>query len=155
MANRIKVAMASSVLTLRQQGWSFRRIARELGVHRETVARYVGLAEADAKPATNPTAGAEGEGGPKPAKVTAGISGPKSQCEPFRAVILEKVESGLTAQRIWQDLTEEHGFRADYESVKRFVRHLRARTPLPFRRMECEPGPRPGNQHVKRTHLSR
>jgi len=152
MANVPRMATVQAIVGLWKQGWSLRRIARELGVHRETVSRYV--AQTGAKPA-NPTAGAEGEGSPKPAKVTAGISGPKSQCEPFRAVILEKVESGLTAQRIWQDLTEEHGFRADYESVKRFVRHLRARTPLPFRRMECEPGPRPGNQHVKRTHLSR
>lgn len=46
MANRIKVAIAGSILTLRQRGWSFRRIAEALGVHRETVARYVRLAEA-------------------------------------------------------------------------------------------------------------
>jgi transposase len=137
MANVLKMATVQAIVGLWRQGWSFRRIARELGIHRDTVSRYV--AEAGAKPA-NPTAGAEGEGGAKPAKVTAGISGPRSQCEPFCAVILEKLESGLTAQRIWQDLTEEHGLRAGYESVKRFVRHLRARSPLPFRRMECEPG---------------
>ena len=47
MANRIKVAIASSIIVLRQQGWSFRRIARTLGIHRETVARYVRQQEAD------------------------------------------------------------------------------------------------------------
>ena len=54
MANRIKVAIASSILTLRRQGWSLRKIARTLGVHRETVARYVRLEEADSKPAACP-----------------------------------------------------------------------------------------------------
>ena len=71
MANRIKVAIASSILTLRQQGWSFRRIAEALGVHRETVARHVRLAEAGAKPATNLSTGSEADGEPKPANLSA------------------------------------------------------------------------------------
>jgi transposase len=55
-------------------------------------------------------------------------------------VILAYLEQGLTAQRIWQDLQNEHGFGDGYQSVQRFVRKLRSRTPLPFRRMECAPG---------------
>jgi transposase len=43
---------------------------------------------------------------------------------PFRCAIEEKLEQGLTAQRIWQDLTEEYGYSASYESVKRYVRGL-------------------------------
>ena len=35
MANWIKVAIVESILRLRQLGWSFRRIARALAVHRE------------------------------------------------------------------------------------------------------------------------
>jgi transposase len=50
------------------------------------------------------------------------------------------LERGLSAQRIWQDLTADHGFPDSYQSVQRFVRKLRATSPLPFRRMECEPG---------------
>jgi len=123
MANRIKVAMRNAILGLRGQGWSFRRIARELGVHRKTVARHVRLAES--------------QNGPNP---TAGNSGPESLCEPFREVVLAKLEQGLSAQRIWQDLVSERGFAASYESVKRFCRRLGARTPLPFRRIEVEPG---------------
>lgn len=42
VANRLKMATVHSILTLRSRGWSYRRIARELGVHRETVKRYVG-----------------------------------------------------------------------------------------------------------------
>jgi transposase len=55
-------------------------------------------------------------------------------------VIEAKVVQGLTAQRIYQDLVTEHGFDAKYPSVRRFVGKLRAGRPLPFRRMECEPG---------------
>ena len=36
MAHRIKTAKASAILLLWQRGWSFRRIARELGVRRPT-----------------------------------------------------------------------------------------------------------------------
>jgi hypothetical protein len=55
-------------------------------------------------------------------------------------VILAKVEVGLSAQRIYQDLVEENGFSDSYESVKRFVRKLRARWPERIYRLECQPG---------------
>jgi transposase len=43
MANRLKMARVQSILSLHAQGWSRRRIARELCVDRETVSRYVQL----------------------------------------------------------------------------------------------------------------
>jgi hypothetical protein len=43
--------------------------------------------------------------------------------------------------RIHQDLVEAHGATApSYYSVRRFVARLKRKTPLPFRRMETEPG---------------
>jgi DNA replication protein DnaC/transposase len=63
----------------------------------------------------------------------------RSACEPYRQVILEKLELGLSAQRIYQDLVPE-GFDHEYHSVRRFVARLRRTSPLPFRRMECEMG---------------
>jgi len=140
MANRIKVAIASSIIVLRQQGWSFRRIARTLGIHRETVARYVRQQEADSKPAANPPAGTDEDIRPEPANPPPGNPGPQSRCEPFRGAIKAKRDQGLSAQRIWQDLVAEHGFEASYTSVKRFVRRLGGNSTLPFRRMECPPG---------------
>jgi transposase len=64
----------------------------------------------------------------------------QSRCAPFRAVILAKLDQGLSAQRIHQDLVAEHGFIGKYHSVRRFVRRLGQAAPLPFRRMECAPG---------------
>lgn len=67
-------------------------------------------------------------------------AGRPSDCVPWQAVILTKLEAGLSAQRIYQDLRSEHGFPGSYYSVRRFVRHLDARQELPFRRLECGPG---------------
>ena len=140
MANRIKVAIGSSIIVLRRQGWSFRKIAQTLGIHRETVSRHVRLHEAESKPATNSPPGTGAEVGSKPANPPAGNFGPQSRCAPFRDVIAGKLDAGLSAQRIWQDLVSEEGFEASYTSVKRFVRRLGRNSPLPFRRMECKPG---------------
>ena len=50
MVNTLKMAQIHTILELRRQSWSFRRIARELGVHRETVARHVRLAVPESSP---------------------------------------------------------------------------------------------------------
>ena len=67
-------------------------------------------------------------------------SGPKSHCEEHRDVIVEKLEQGLSAKRIHQDLKAEHRLEVSYHSVRRFVQKLKQKRPLPFRRMETEPG---------------
>ena len=72
-----------------------------------------------------------------PANTTAGR---RSLCEQLRPVIEAGLVSGLSAQRIFQDLVTEHAFAGSYQSVKRFARQLGATAALPFRRMECVPG---------------
>jgi len=47
--NQLNVSLQQTTLTLAANGWSRRRIARELGIHRETVGRHLGLASS--KPA--------------------------------------------------------------------------------------------------------
>jgi transposase len=55
MANRLKMAIVQSILSLHAQGWSARRIAKALEVHRDTVSRYVrAAAPAAPKPANAP-----------------------------------------------------------------------------------------------------
>ncbi|UCC31422.1 MAG: IS21 family transposase [Phycisphaerales bacterium] len=135
MANQLGMAEQQAIITLAKHGWSRRRIARELGVHRETVSRYVRLSEEPSALANPPP-----DRDAKPAISITGSAGRQSKCEPYREIILGYLEQGLSAQRIWQDLRAEHGFADGYQSVQRFVRRLRASTPLPFRRMECAPG---------------
>jgi transposase len=141
MANQLKMAMVEAIIALLARGWSYRRIARELGVHRETVARYDRLGrQVASKPAIS-TPGSPPGRPSKPAISTPGsASGRQSHCAPYAALIEAKLDVGLTAQRIYQDLRCETDFSGSYSSVKRFVRRLGATTPLPFRRMECEPG---------------
>ena len=140
MANQLKVALVHSILTLRERGWSFRRIARSLGVHRQTVSRYIRSHEAAGEGAdSKPSKPAHGSPDPKPANPPTGC-GPPSQCEPFRDMIIAGLEQGLTYQRIWQDLQRDHGFAGGYDCVKRFGRRLKRTQALPFRRIECAPG---------------
>lgn len=113
----------------------------------------------EAKPARAPTGSEPLEAGSKPARAPTGSddiraavavgltsvpeplsSGCPSACEPWRAVILAKREQGLSAQRIYQDLVTEHGFRNKYPSVRRFVCRLGTTLVLPFRRLECAAG---------------
>ena len=139
MANRIKVAIASAIETLRKRGLSLRQIARTLDIDRATVRRHVRWVEQVANAAT-PSTGSCAGGESNAATLSTGNSAPRSLCEPYREAIREKLDQGLTAQRIWQDLVGEHGFGGRYASVKRFVRRLGKTTELPFRRMECAPG---------------
>jgi hypothetical protein len=210
MANQLAMADVQAILKLHESRWSNRRIAQELGVDRETVAKYIRAAACDSKPAKAPIGSpgvseAQGNVGwplpavasgeekgiaatmpgcspepvrsdSKPAKAPIGsdpipaeapigseplcelgvasqaspgvgqagiaASAPpcgRSACEPYRQVILEKLEQGLSAQRIYQDLVGD-GFAHKYHSARRFVAKLQSTNPLPFRRMECAPG---------------
>ena len=155
MANRIKMANVQAILTLHQNNnWSNRRIARELGVNRDTVDRYVRLAkqadENNSKRAKAPP-GSDGSDTSKPAKaltgsdnnlpvISKGLRGRRSACEPYRKIIEKKLSKGLTAQRIYQELVIERGFSHKYHSVRRYIQKLDKTSPLPFRRLECLAG---------------
>ena len=137
--NQLNVSLQHSITTLAAHGWSHRRIARELGIHRETVGRHLRLA--GSKPATV-LSGAEPDLAAKPAIPLTGClaAGRQSLCVPLQAVIESAVQAGLSAQRIYQDLICDHGFTGGYHSVQRFVRQLLQTQPVPFVRMEVEPG---------------
>src|SRR5437773_3833431 len=123
MANQLKMAEVQAIISLARNGWSNRHIARQLGIHRDTVGRYLRLAAGtDSKPASAPL-------GPK-----APVAGQVSAAGPWREVILQKLEAGLSARRIYQDLCCEQSYAGSYWSVRRLVRKLTATMPLPFRR---------------------
>ena len=152
MVNRLKMANVQAIQVLARQGWSGRRIARELGLDRQTVRHYLRTGGADdSKPANAPT-GSQGvcagiEGSDLPPIPACGdltvVTGPgrPSAAAAYRAVILEKLQQGLDAQRIYQDLTgPEHGYQGSYYNVRRLAARLSSAGELPVRRMECDPG---------------
>ena len=129
MANQLKMAEVQAILALARTGWSNRHIARQLGVDRETVGRHLRLSsQGDSKPASAPPGS------------TGAPLGSVSAASPWREVILQRLEAGLTARRIYQDLCCDHGYAGSYYSVRRLIKKLAAVAPAPFRRMECEPG---------------
>src|SRR6266545_453670 len=139
--NQLKVNRQHTIVSLFEQGWSKRRIARELALDRATVRKY--LAGVTPKPPTPQTGSAESTEAKSPTDPQTGSdskSGPASLCDPWRGQIASAFEAGLSVQRIYQDLVVEHQFAGSYHAVRRFVVRHHGGAELPFRRMECEAG---------------
>lgn len=128
MANFLSNDKKQLILSLLRLGCSQREIQRQTGVRRETVAKYAlmeGVSPPDnSKPAT---------------EVTTGSAVSRSLAAPYQEKIEQALEIGLTAVRIYQDLTEI-GFPGKYTCVKRFVRTLKKQKPDVFCRIETPPG---------------
>ncbi len=154
MPKVITVDQKQAVRMLHSLGWSNRRIGRELGIDRRTVGKYVAEAAADVKCTgnqntedvndspvpdeqqlkctTNPNTGSQ-----LPAQSR---FGPRSSCEDYHDLIEQKLTLGLHGQRIYQDLRADHGYAGSAQSVRRYIRRIRKKTPLPFRVMHSLPG---------------
>lgn len=139
--NQLKVNQRQTIVSLHASGWSKRRIARELALDRGTVRKHL------AGVAPKPPAPHTGSGTASPAKPpthphtgSAASPGPASLCDPWRAEIEQAWRTGLSVQRIYQDLVAGHQFAGSYHAVRRFVRRWQGAAELPFRRMECAPG---------------
>jgi transposase len=141
--NELKVNQQQTIVALHEQGWSKRRIAREFGVDRKTVRRYLAKAAA-AKSPTNPQTGSDPQNSKSPAPQTGSLAlggaGPDSLCEPWKERIEAALAAGLSVQRIYQDLVTEQQFAGSYYSVRRLALRLARKLQLPFRRMEVDPG---------------
>ena len=107
MSNRLNMAEHQAILGLARLNWSYRRIAAELGVDRETVSRHVRIAVTEPPGADPPDSnaaivitGSEGfasassvsEPAANAAIVITGSTGCQSQCEPWRAIIIQGLE---------------------------------------------------------------
>jgi transposase len=143
MAYQLSMDKSLSIKALHENGLSERAICESLGVSRGAVRRH--LAGITSNSTKAPTGALDPNDTKAPAGSAEAVEGnvasvSRSRCEPFRAVILSKLEQGLDSQRIYQDLVEEHGFDEKYWSVRRFVKSLGNSSALPFRRIEVEPG---------------
>jgi len=110
------------ILDLHRQGLTVTAIARQLGLDRKTVRRYI--ARGLEPPAYGPRQ--------RQARST----------DPFLAYLRERLAAfpGLTAVRLWREL-RERGFAGGYTAVKRAVRDLRPAPLKPFEvRFETPPG---------------
>jgi transposase len=110
------------ILELHRQGLKVSAIARQLGIDRKTVAKYI--ARGLEPPAYGPR--------PPRARVT----------DPFVPYLRERLTAypGLTAVRLWREL-KERGFTGAYTAVKRAVATIRPAAPLLMEvRFETPPG---------------
>jgi transposase len=136
---RSPVTEIREILRRLQLGERARRIARDLGVSRNTVAHYRQWAA---------THGLLSGPLPEPAALAALLTVPPTQrpvheqslVEPFGEQALAWHAQGVEGQAIWQLLVEQHGFGGSYSSVKRFLRRVAPPTPRATLRLEVDPG---------------
>lgn len=143
----MKSHLKTTVLTLLSRQKSQREIERLTGVDRKTIRRYQALGVSQGAEANSPgvTTGSEAGAGeippPRPpAPEGSGITCASSACEGHRTWIEQQVRLKRNGRAIYQDLVDQFGFGASYESVKRFVRTLRRTDPEQFDRLEFLPG---------------
>ncbi len=147
MGNVLKMAKKQQIEALAVLGWSDRMISKEIGVDRGTVSKYRKmLTENQPKVPTeqniqNPPIVPADQNGTAVGLVPARLPSTKSsQLQPYLESIKTLYCKRLTAQRIYQDLVEQHGYRGSYDSVKRFVRKLRKRYRRYHERLPHLPG---------------
>jgi transposase len=136
--NVLKSQLRITVQTLLAKGLSQREISRKTGVDRKTIRRYERAANSPGVATGSDTP--EGQTPPPRPPARAAPTPSTSACEAHRAWIEEQVRLGRNAQSIYQDLVELHGFAHRYNSVKRFVRRLKARAPERYDVLEFLPG---------------
>jgi hypothetical protein len=143
--NELSVTDQDTILGLLRLGWSLRRIQRETGHRRETIARY-GIAGGllvpkAAKVATDLAAAIDAPLRPAAApRAPTAVQRSRSNCEAHRAFIEAETAKGRNAVAIYQDLVEHHGYVGAYNAVKRFVRKLHPHDPQIKCRFESSAG---------------
>jgi len=113
------------ILELHRQGLTVSAIARQLGIDRKTVRRYI---ERGLEPPTY---------GPRPPRARS--------TDPFLPYLLDRLTAypGLTAVRLWREL-RDRGYAGGYTAVKRSVREIRPEPVKPFDvRFETRPASKP------------
>jgi transposase/5S rRNA maturation endonuclease (ribonuclease M5) len=152
--NVLKPHLQTTVKTLLEKGVSQREIERKTGVDRKTIRKYAQLSNLvppkDNDHSDSPTdervaTGCAVESGqnPPPWPPAPGENLPKharSACQPHREWIEQQLRLGRNAMAIYQDLVEQFAFSHRYNSVKRFVRHLKRKDPKQYDRLEFLPG---------------
>jgi transposase len=127
------------VLRRLHMGEPDRRIARDLGLSRNTVARYRQWATAHGLPQAALPEPAALAALLEPAP-TARPAHEQSLVEPFRERVKALQDQGVEGQAIWQLLVDEQQFTGSYSSVKRFLRRLTPPDTRAMLRLEVDAG---------------
>ena len=140
-ARSIHVTDLRELIRLLRKGETDRRIARDLGLSRNTVAKYRSLARRHQLLGETLPSEAAIDGVLQSLRRDGRAAHETSSVEPFREQVRALVAAGVEGQAAWRILAEQHGFTGSYSSVKRFVRSLRgAQPPESFVRLEVAPG---------------
>lgn len=136
--NVLKLHLQTTILTLLAAGKSQRQIARITAVDRKTIRNLVQrLFGTDSNSPGVATGSLVQIPPPRPPALPAVSS---SACEPFRDFITEQLRLRRNYTAIYQDLVDQVGFAASYNSVKRFAGTVVAKEPEQFDRLEFAPG---------------
>jgi transposase len=144
MTNILGDEKRREVLALGRLGWTLRRIQQATGVRRETASAYLkaaGIVVRDPRhrrlAAPNPASQVSTDLEALPHGLPDALTSPPSPgrapaasaCEPYRELIEVALARGRDAMAIWRDLVDDHGFPAQYASVRRFAITLRGQRP--------------------------
>ena len=136
---RLHVNQIRDIVYRLRQGESVRRISRDLGVSRQTVAKYHDLAAGagylDVKRALPTDRELLVLLGPAKAPPKG-----ESTVAPYREVVEELLGAGVEMAAILGRLREHHGYRGSYSSIRRFVSQIQPKRPEVFVRVHAGPG---------------
>lgn len=158
--NRKSTMQQSQIVALYTAGESIGAISEKLDTCRETVSQYVKAAGfvvkrgrpgkvgnlvvrvptgSDSKSTISSSGCPPGSGPPPTAASQLPVSS-QSRCAPHHEFIATRLANGMDAYYIWYDLKNETDFSSSYDSVKRYVRKLKAKAPEVFAVIPTLPG---------------
>ena len=169
MGNTLKMDKHDLIKRLFKAGWSDRKINRSTGINRRTLSKYrktyaskqTGLESDDDRHTdgevslvndslTSQNAPLIGDSKCPPGQVAhfevptdskAEDKRPsKSRVAVYDKEIKEKLKAGQNARSVYQDLYVEESYRGSYDSVKRYVRDQKKKSPKLYARIETLPG---------------
>ena len=139
--NVLKPNQRATVITLLERNTPQREIARITGIDRKTIRSYHARWLLDPSNSPGVATGSEAMATQIPPPwPPARVSTSSSLCEVHRVFIEAQLRLRRNATAIFQDLVDAHGYSGAYNSVKRFVRALRKKTPEQFDRLSFLPG---------------
>ena len=127
MGNILRMEKQQQIQVLTNLGWPDRAISRETGIDRSTIAKYRKQIENQPEVPADFSADAIENQPEVPTDLPSVPITNSNVIRPYIEIIRSFFLQRLTAQRIYQDLVEQHGFKGSYDSVKRYVRKLRKR----------------------------